>query len=277
MRRRNSTTNASSSNNNMSSINDSFNNNNENFATVCRNDSIIPQFPPALVDASIPVIMSLNGCSYIIPETSVSSNSNPLSCQKTLNGVAPNENSNSSTTSVISNAAISNDINNFRHIIEEESSSCSIFPSTSVMKSNAKDDSAVLFNAQSNCILTPMIVDLSVPVASTSDDYMQYSTLLSTPPTSSEIAELSPIANSLNNNCGTIEELNKAVITLTCENSRRMAVRRRHSLQQKDEEASCRSTMAATADEAIFFEPSTKFLKADSPGEAYNGFFLYII
>lgn len=68
------------------------------------------------------------------------------------------------------------------------------------------------------------------------------------------------------------EELNKGVITPSSENFRRFAVRRRHSLQQKDEEASCRSTMAATADDAILFcEPSSKFLKADSPGEACNG------
>ena len=39
---------------------------------------------------------------------------------------------------------------------------------------------------------------------------------------------------------------------------RRMAVRRRHSMhQQRDEDASCASTMAATADEAMC-EPSSK-------------------
>lgn len=263
-------------------LNDTFNNNNdENFVTVCRNESIIPQFAPALVDASIPVIMSLGGCSFMLPETTVlpNINVNTLTGQKIPIGVSPVVNSNeiamSSTTSVISSTVISNDVNSFRHIIEEESP-CSLHPSTSVMKSTVDDEATVSLNAQSGCILTPMVVDLSVPVASTSGDYniAQYSTLTSTPPNSSEITEapLQLLTNSLNNNnCGTIEELNKAVITLTCENSRRMAVRRRHSLQQKDEEASCRSTMAATADEAIFFEPSTKFLKADSPGEACNG------
>lgn len=270
MRQQNSTTTSLTSSNDISSINDSFNNNNETFVSVCRNESIIPQFAPALVDASIPVIMSLSGCNYMVPETSVSSNQNSLIGQKSSNGVTSNEYSKSSTTSVISNAAISNDVNNFKHAIEEEKSSCSIFSSTSTLKSNTDDDSSVLFNAQSNCILTPIVVDLSIP--STSDDYIEYSTLISASSTSNEIAESSSMVNPLNNNCGTLEQLNKAVITLTCENSRRMAVKRRHSLQQKDEEASCRSTMAATADEAIFFEPSTKFLKADSPGEAYNGF-----
>ncbi|KAI1720717.1 right handed beta helix region domain-containing protein [Ditylenchus destructor] len=57
--------------------------------------------------------------------------------------------------------------------------------------------------------------------------------------------------------------------TPATENFRRMAVRRRHSLQ-KEEEASCRSTMAATAEEAPF-EPCSKLFKPDSPGEAWNG------
>lgn len=73
---------------------------------------------------------------------------------------------------------------------------------------------------------------------------------------------------------GTSEEFAKAALTPSnSENFRRLAVRRRHSLQQKDEEGSCWSTMAATADEALF-EPSTKFLKPDSPGEAWNGYVL---
>lgn len=45
-----------------------------------------------------------------------------------------------------------------------------------------------------------------------------------------------------------------------------MAVRRRHSLQHQSEDASCRSSLAATADEAS--EPPSKFMKPDSPGEA---------
>jgi hypothetical protein len=50
----------------------------------------------------------------------------------------------------------------------------------------------------------------------------------------------------------------------------RIGIRRRHSLQQKDEEdRSCKSTMAATADEALCdYEPCSKLLKAESPGEA---------
>lgn len=49
---------------------------------------------------------------------------------------------------------------------------------------------------------------------------------------------------------------------------RRIAVRRRHSLhQQKDEDGSCASTMAATADEGLY-EPPNKFFKPESPGEA---------
>nr|CAD2147798.1 unnamed protein product [Meloidogyne enterolobii] len=44
------------------------------------------------------------------------------------------------------------------------------------------------------------------------------------------------------------------------------AYRKRHNLQQQNEDASCRSSLAATADEAS--EPPSKFLKADSPGEA---------
>lgn len=70
---------------------------------------------------------------------------------------------------------------------------------------------------------------------------------------------------------GTSDEFSKVLTPSNSENFRRLAVRRRHSLQQKDEEGSCWSTMAATADEALF-EPSTKFLKPDSPGEAWNGY-----
>ena len=44
------------------------------------------------------------------------------------------------------------------------------------------------------------------------------------------------------------------------------AYRKRHNLQQQSEDASCRSSLAATADEAS--EPPSKFFKADSPGEA---------
>ncbi|KAL3101334.1 hypothetical protein niasHT_028090 [Heterodera trifolii] len=47
---------------------------------------------------------------------------------------------------------------------------------------------------------------------------------------------------------------------------KRLAVRRRHSLQHQSEDASCRSSLAATADEAS--EPPSKFMKPDSPGEA---------
>lgn len=72
----------------------------------------------------------------------------------------------------------------------------------------------------------------------------------------------------------TSDEFGKALTPSNTENFRRLAVRRRHSLQQKDEEGSCRSTMAATADEALF-EPSTKFLKPDSPGEAWNGYYRF--
>lgn len=51
--------------------------------------------------------------------------------------------------------------------------------------------------------------------------------------------------------------------------SRISGIRRRHSLQQKEEEASCKSTLAATADDALYdYEPSSKLLKAESPGEA---------
>lgn len=42
--------------------------------------------------------------------------------------------------------------------------------------------------------------------------------------------------------------------------------RKRHNLQQQSEDGSCRSSLAATADEAS--EPPSKFFKADSPGEA---------
>jgi hypothetical protein len=65
----------------------------------------------------------------------------------------------------------------------------------------------------------------------------------------------------------TIDEHNGAAFSLVtdvCE-FKRVAVRRRHSLQQKDEEASCASTLAATAD---VFEPLNKMPKPDSPGEA---------
>jgi F-box protein 11 len=54
------------------------------------------------------------------------------------------------------------------------------------------------------------------------------------------------------------------------ETSRRLNAKKRHCLQQKDEDGSCRSTLAATADEALF-EPCTKILKPDSPGEACKG------
>uniref|UniRef100_A0A914YU71 Uncharacterized protein n=1 Tax=Panagrolaimus superbus TaxID=310955 RepID=A0A914YU71_9BILA len=50
---------------------------------------------------------------------------------------------------------------------------------------------------------------------------------------------------------------------------RRYALRRRRSYPKDDDDGSCKSTMAATADEALF-EPSTKTLKPDSPGEARN-------
>ncbi|VDD96295.1 unnamed protein product [Enterobius vermicularis] len=52
--------------------------------------------------------------------------------------------------------------------------------------------------------------------------------------------------------------------------SRRYTLRRRKSLQQKDEEGCVTSSMAATADEAAS-GPSCKRYKADSPGEARNG------
>jgi hypothetical protein len=48
-----------------------------------------------------------------------------------------------------------------------------------------------------------------------------------------------------------------------------MAYRKRHNntnLQHQNEDASCRSSLAATADEAS--EPPSKFIKPDSPGEA---------
>lgn len=45
-----------------------------------------------------------------------------------------------------------------------------------------------------------------------------------------------------------------------------MSVKRRHSLQHQSEDASCRSSLAATADEAS--APPSKFFKPDSPGEA---------
>uniref|UniRef100_A0A7E4VDI4 F-box domain-containing protein n=1 Tax=Panagrellus redivivus TaxID=6233 RepID=A0A7E4VDI4_PANRE len=48
---------------------------------------------------------------------------------------------------------------------------------------------------------------------------------------------------------------------------RRHALRRRRSYPKDDDDGSCKSTMAATADEALF-EPSIKTLKPDSPGEA---------
>ena len=45
--------------------------------------------------------------------------------------------------------------------------------------------------------------------------------------------------------------------------------RRRRSIQQADEEGSCESTLAATADEALYeYEPCSKLLKAESPGQA---------
>jgi len=43
--------------------------------------------------------------------------------------------------------------------------------------------------------------------------------------------------------------------------------RKRRSYPKDDDDGSCKSTLAATADEALF-EPSTKVLKPDSPGEA---------
>ena len=45
-----------------------------------------------------------------------------------------------------------------------------------------------------------------------------------------------------------------------------MTLRKRHNLQHQNEDASCRSSLAATADEAS--EPPSKFTKPDSPGEA---------
>uniref|UniRef100_A0A915EMP9 F-box protein 11 n=1 Tax=Ditylenchus dipsaci TaxID=166011 RepID=A0A915EMP9_9BILA len=78
-------------------------------------------------------------------------------------------------------------------------------------------------------------------------------------------APLSTVASS--SSASSSNEFSQDVITPSADTFRRMAVRRRHSLQQKDEEASCRSTLAATADEALF-EPSSKFAKPDSPGEA---------
>jgi hypothetical protein len=46
-----------------------------------------------------------------------------------------------------------------------------------------------------------------------------------------------------------------------------MTYRKRHNLHHPNEEASCRSSLAATADEAAS-EPPSKFTKPDSPGEA---------
>ncbi|KAI6237290.1 hypothetical protein M3Y95_00249500 [Aphelenchoides besseyi] len=67
-------------------------------------------------------------------------------------------------------------------------------------------------------------------------------------------------------------EIFPKLVTPSAETFRRSGVRRRHSLQQKDEEASCRSILAATADEALCdYEPSNKLLKPDSPGEACKG------
>jgi hypothetical protein len=91
-------------------------------------------------------------------------------------------------------------------------------------------------------------------------------------PTVADDIESSASSSSASASTAAPDEFNQSVITPS-ESFRRLAVRRRHSLQQKDEEASCRSTMAATgeADEALF-EPSSKFAKQakpDSPGEAW--------
>ena len=62
----------------------------------------------------------------------------------------------------------------------------------------------------------------------------------------------------------------QAAATPATEERRRYTLRRRRSYpKDDDDDGSCKSTMAATADEALF-EPSTKTFKPDSPGEARN-------
>jgi len=63
-----------------------------------------------------------------------------------------------------------------------------------------------------------------------------------------------------------IYEMQGLAYTANPTSFRRLAVRRRHSLQ-KDEDESCQSILAATADETLS-QPLNKVLKPDSPGEA---------
>ena len=83
---------------------------------------------------------------------------------------------------------------------------------------------------------------------------------------SSTLDQLQSTSSSVLDQSQAVYEVQGVTYATNPNSFRRLAVRRRHSLQ-KDEEESCRSTLAATADETLS-QPLSKFLKPDSPGEA---------